>query len=123
MGKGLSPLQKDILAVLDEWPSLESYLESDSKQLGALPRDIIRRLGRLNNGTTRASMSRALLRLHERGLVSRASGIGAMAGKAFQYLKITNSANAGWGNDGPVLFCERKPMKTVHQLHAMAATA
>jgi DNA-binding MarR family transcriptional regulator len=116
MGKGLSPLQNDILAVLDEWPSFE--MVGGSGYLGdwALPRDIIRRLCLPRNGATRASMSRALLRLHERGLVARASGECAMVGKSFRYVIITNSANAGAGNSGPSFMLSRrkhKPMKDV----------
>jgi hypothetical protein len=115
MGKGLSPLQKDILAVLDEWPSLEMAIVQNPDRVNgwALPRDIIRRLDLPSNGAVRASMSRALLRLYERGLVARASGEAAIVGKSFRYLRITNAANAGYGNSGPSWVFSRKPMKDV----------
>jgi hypothetical protein len=44
MGKGLSRLQKNILAVLDQWPSFEQATDTrpDSVADWAWPRDIIR---------------------------------------------------------------------------------
>jgi DNA-binding MarR family transcriptional regulator len=84
MGKGLSPLQKEILAVLEQLPS------SDQAQPGdwALPRDIIDRLGMPKSGVTSASMSRALLRLCQRGLVERTTGEVANVGQSFLYLRV-----------------------------------
>jgi hypothetical protein len=103
MGKSQSPLQRDILAVLEEWPTFElaEAAAPGSVRDWALPRDIIGRLGLPKTGSTRSTVSRALLRLHQKGLVARASGELADVGKSYHYLRITNPANAGAGNDGP----------------------
>ena len=61
----------------------------------ALPRDIIAALALPTSAATSAAVSRALARLHARGLVARASGERATAGKAFRYVRITDPANAG----------------------------
>jgi hypothetical protein len=105
MGKSLSPLQRDILAVLEEWPTFElaESAAAGSVKDWALPRDIIRRLGRPKTRSTQATISRALLQLHKKGLVARASGELADVGKAFHYLRITNPVNAGAGNNGPTV--------------------
>ena len=94
MGKGLSPLQKDILAALDRWPLYEQAMTATPGQLDdwAFPRDIIEHLGLPKSGVTSASVSRALSRLCDRGLVARASGKVASVGRSFRYLKITDSA-------------------------------
>jgi hypothetical protein len=103
MGKSLSPLQRDILAVLEEWPTFElaESAAAGSVKDWALPRDIIRRLGRPKTRSTQATISRALLQLHKKGLVARASGELADVGKSFHYLRISNPENAGAGNSGP----------------------
>ena len=103
MGESLSPLQRDILAVLEEWPTFEMAEAAAPGNVKdwALPRDIIRSLGMPKTGATRATISRALLQLHKKGLVARASGELADVGKAFHYLRITNPVNAGAGNNGP----------------------
>ena len=108
--KRLGPLQIDILAVLDEWPSYEQATVAAPGRLGgwALPRDIIERLGLPKSAVTSVSVSRALAKLHERGLVARASGEVAIVGKAFRYLRITNPINAGAGNNGPLAVLGRK---------------
>jgi DNA-binding MarR family transcriptional regulator len=113
MGKGLSPLQKDILAVLDAWPSYEeaTSLRPDSVGDWALPRDIIARLGRAKSGATRTAISKALLRLYQRGMIARASGELAIAGKSFRYLRITDSRNGFAGNHGPVIISGRPQPK------------
>ena len=87
MGQGLSPLQRQILAVLERWPTFE---QATPGYLGdwALPRDIIEGLGLPKNNATRASLSKALLRLHDRGLVARSSGQVAKVGKSFWYVRI-----------------------------------
>jgi hypothetical protein len=105
MNKSLSPLQRDILAVLEQWPTFEvaDSVAPGSVKDWALPRDIIRGLGRPKTRATQATISRALLRLHEKGLVARASDELADVGKAFHYLRITDPANAGAGNDGPTM--------------------
>ena len=105
MGESLSPLQRDILAVLGEWPTFEMAEAAAPANVKdwALPRDIIRCLGRPKTRATQAKVSRAFLRLHEKGLVARASGELADVGKAFHYLRITNPLNAGAGNNGPTM--------------------
>jgi hypothetical protein len=93
MGKGLSPLQTEILAVLEQWPSLEKQRAvggSYDLSTWARPRDIIRALGRPSTPTTRTSVSRALARLCDRGVVTAASGQLAIAGKGFRYVRIAN---------------------------------
>jgi hypothetical protein len=112
MGKGLSRLQTDILAALEDWPSLEQAKPGD---LGAwaLPRDIIAALSRPKTPATRAAISKALARLHARGAVARASGEIAIVGKSFRYLRITDPKNSGMGNAGPLLTAARRKMKTV----------
>ena len=109
MGKGLSPQQKNILEVLSQWPSYEQATATTPGQVGewARPGDIIAGLNLPKTSVTRASLSRALARLHERGLVARASGKLASVGKSFRYLKITDPINAGAGNDGPLAVLRR----------------
>ena len=59
MGKSLSPLQRDILAVFEEWPTFElaELAAGGSVKDWALPRDIIRRLGRPKTRSTPATIS------------------------------------------------------------------
>lgn len=97
---GLSALQHDILAVLDGWPALEECLPG-SLGAWARPSDIIAALGRPRTAATRAAVSKALARLHERGIVARASGELVIVGKSFRYVRITDPKNAGYGNSGP----------------------
>ena len=99
MGKGLSELQRDILAALEQWPSYEEATATRRGYIGdwALPRDIIAALALPTSAATSAAISRALARLHARGLVARASGERASVGKAFRYVRITDPANAGAG--------------------------
>jgi hypothetical protein len=96
MRKRFSRLQTDILAVLEDWPSLE---QAEAGNLGAwaLPRDIIAALRRPKTAATRATISRALARLHTRGAVARASGELAIVGKSFRYVRITDPKSAGNG--------------------------
>ena len=65
MGKGLSPLQKDILAALGRWPLYEQAMTATPGQLDdwAFPRDIIEHLRLPKSGVTSVSVSRALSRL------------------------------------------------------------
>jgi len=116
MGKGLSPLQKNILEVLAHWPSYEQATAARPGQLGgwARPGDIIARLNLPKTNVTRASLSRALARLHERGLVARASAELASIGKSFRYLNITDPINAGAGNDGPLAVLRRRGSRAPH---------
>ena len=66
MGRGLSELQRAILDILPDDPRPVP----EGRYAGALrPTDIIEALGLPANGTARASVSRALARLSQRGLV------------------------------------------------------
>jgi hypothetical protein len=111
MGKGLSSLQHDILGVLENWPSFEDATLSAPGSIGcwAKPGDIIQALGRSKSPASRAAMSKALLRLHQRGLVARAAGEVAAAGMGFRYVRVANPANAGAGNDGPAIALSPRP--------------
>ena len=88
MGKGLSPLQRDILAVLHEWPS---WAEARPHYIGdwARPVQIISRLGLPVTMATRVAVSRALLRLCQRELVVRASGEILSVGKGYRYARVS----------------------------------
>ena len=75
MGKGLSPLQKDILAALEAWPSLEEQPVRDGAydlSTWARPRDLIRELGRRDTAAMRTTISKALARLCQCGAVAAA---------------------------------------------------
>jgi DNA-binding transcriptional ArsR family regulator len=89
--------------VLEQWPDYEAAhaAHPGSVKVWARPRDITVVLGLPRTATTRATLSRALLRLYERGLVARASDESAEVGKSFRYLRITDLINAGAGNSGP----------------------
>jgi len=88
MGKGLSPLQKEILAVLENWPSLEQQPPGDSLKGWARPHAIIRGLGRPNTPATRAAVSKALKRLCQRGLVASEYAQMYNPGKSRFYVRI-----------------------------------
>jgi hypothetical protein len=108
MGKGLSLFQKDILAVLAEIPALEELPEGDLRAW-AKPRHILAALPRQPTESNRAALSKALARLYERGLVARASGEAASAGKSFRYVRINDVKNAFTGNNGPSWISGRAP--------------
>jgi hypothetical protein len=95
MGKGLSALQRDILAVLDDFPALEQVIDSDSFKLWAKPSQILSALHRKSTASNRVSISKALDRLFERGLVARGMGMRMSAGKFRFYVRITDPKNAG----------------------------
>jgi len=110
MSKGL---QDEILEVL---ASFHSYEEASGGELSgwAMPSDIRKRLGRENTAANRVSLSKALKRLHERGLVARAAGEVAVVGQAFRYVRITEPKNAGASNAGPSMIVGRaRPKKRV----------
>jgi DNA-binding MarR family transcriptional regulator len=114
MGKGLSQLQRNILRVLDRFPSLEA---SPPGRFGkwARPADIFHAFGLERTASNRATISRALDRLNQRGLVAKCSGEAASVGKSRRYARITDPENAGWNNGPPqVIMHPRRPqMKTV----------
>jgi hypothetical protein len=109
MGKGLSPLQKSILAALEHYPALEDFPTRVEISLAtwARPLQIMQRLGLPSTAANRAALSRALSRLYGRGLVARASGAMASQGKSFRYVRITDPVNAYFGSAGPVLRLNR----------------
>jgi hypothetical protein len=112
MGKGLSPLQKNILAVLEEFPALEDILAGNYWQANedhpadyehsidawARPRQILKRLGLEPTASNRAAISKSLLRLYRRGKIAAVSLIFPEQGQSRFYLRITDPANAGWTN-------------------------
>jgi hypothetical protein len=91
MGRGLSPLQKDILAVLEEFPAREDFPEEGTLSLSswAHPQQILQRLKRPPTASNRTAVSKALARLVERGMVAAARGELYAAGKSFFYVRIT----------------------------------
>jgi hypothetical protein len=85
MGKGLSPLQKEILRALEDF-------ETDDERRGnyignfALPRDILAALGRdRSRVSNRSAVSKALLRHVRRGHVVAYHGGICLQGKARRY--------------------------------------
>jgi len=72
MGRGLSPLQHDIIAAL-------------KRQGWSRPKYIFEASGRKPTPSSRSAMSRALARLCERGLVEQAHGAVANPGKSYLY--------------------------------------
>jgi hypothetical protein len=73
MGKGLSGLQKDILAVLEEFPALEQTCGNYNGNW-VKPTQILKRLCREPTPANRVALSKALARLCERGLVAELEG-------------------------------------------------
>jgi hypothetical protein len=111
MGSGLSSLQRQILDVLASFPSYEEVARSHTVSGWARPGDILAALRGPPTPSNRSSLSKALKRLYERGLIARASGELAMRGKAFCYVRITDDKNAGAGNDGPVAILQSAKRK------------
>ena len=72
MGRGLSPLQRDILAAVggEDW---------------SRPKDIRAALGKAPTPSNRSVISRALLRLCERGLIEANKGERGSARKSYSY--------------------------------------
>jgi hypothetical protein len=97
MGRGLSPLQKDILAVLEEFPAREDFPEEGTISLSswAHPRQILQRLKRPPTASNRTAVSKALARLVERGMVAAARSDLYSAGKSFFYVRIAGATRAG----------------------------
>jgi hypothetical protein len=112
--KRLSPFQRDALAVLEEYAPLERQPHGNLSGW-ALPKAVLEALGRPPTPSNRVVLSKALLGLWKRGLVARASGDRAMAGKAFRYVRITNKRNSGCGNAVPAMIQGRSKTKTVRR--------
>lgn len=93
MGKGLSKLQCAILDVLRGFPSLA---ERRGDYIGdwARPRDILVALKRPPTSSNRVAISKALARLHQRGLVAVAAPELCTQGRGYRYCRITEPAPA-----------------------------
>ena len=96
MGKGLSQLQKDVLAVLDDYPPLEDFPRPGEHSLErwARPKQILASLRREPTPSNRAAVSKALDRLYERGLVEKADAWRMMVGNSKFYVRIRDPKNA-----------------------------
>ena len=83
MGKGLSPMQEAILEALpdDPRPTPDGTFSG-----GMRPTDVIEALGLPRTNASRASVSRSLARLCERGLVLAWQGMFAV-GRGYRYTK------------------------------------
>jgi len=93
MGRGLSQQQRDILNVL---PTFEEGMEARDM----IPtREIIEALGIIRTPSSRASVSRALSRLRERGLVTWKYGWRGGYGQT-GYARITPTDNPQRGASG-----------------------
>lgn len=110
MGKGLSPLQHDVLAVLDGYAPFERQPPGNLSGW-ARPKHILIALGRSPTPSNRVVLSKVLLGLWRRGLVARANSEIAIVGKSFRYVRITDRSNAGAGNGGPILVMGRPKPK------------
>jgi len=97
MGRGLSQLQKDILAILEEFPAREDFPEEGTISLlsWAHPQQILQRLKRPPTASNRTAVSKALARLVERGMVAAARDDLYSAGKSFFYVRITGGRPTG----------------------------
>jgi hypothetical protein len=90
MGKGLSPLQVQVLEVLSGFPTLKRTAGSGSHVVRAdyaRPVDILRALHRPLTPASRVSMSKALSRLCERDEIVRLHGQLASVGKGYRYAR------------------------------------
>jgi hypothetical protein len=92
MGKGLSPLQRDVLAVLENYPAFEQL---NDFRAWARPQDILARLEREPTKSNRAALSRTLRRLYVRRLVAKSLGGSCNAGNSFRYVRIADRKKAG----------------------------
>ncbi len=89
MGRGLSNLQKEILAVLPypvKWDgSLETVIPLESAMS---PMEIKEALGLPKSNSTRASLSRSLAALSKRGLILKWGADVALQGRGYRYTKL-----------------------------------
>lgn len=94
MAKGLSPLQKNILAVLEEFPAYEeAKVRINSHnwiEEWARPRDIMKRLCLPPTASNRAAVSKSLARLWDRGRIVGVSTCCCMQGHGWRYLRVDN---------------------------------
>lgn len=85
MGKGLSPMQREILRALRRFPMSLAEGERMSARDMASTGDVIDALGRLRTPSNFASISRALSSLTKRNLVRGYSAFGHLQGKGWRY--------------------------------------
>lgn len=85
MGKGISPMQHDILDALRRFPIAPAEGERMSARDMASTGDIIDALGRLRTPSNFASVSRALSSLTRRDLVRSFSAFGHLQGRGWRY--------------------------------------
>jgi hypothetical protein len=83
MGKGLSPMQE---AILDALPDDPRSTSDGTFSGGMRPADVIEVLGLPRTNASRASVSRSLARLCDRGLVLAWQGMFAI-GRGYRYTK------------------------------------
>jgi len=83
MGKGLSPMQEAILGTLPDDPR---PTPDGTFSRGMRPTDVIEALGLPRTNASRASVSRSLARLYDRGLVLAWQGMFAV-GRGYSYTK------------------------------------
>jgi hypothetical protein len=87
MGKGLSPLQVQVLEVLSGFPTLKRTAPHVVLTDYARPVDILRALHRPLTPASRVRMSKALRRLCERDEIVRMHGQLASVGKGYRYAR------------------------------------
>jgi hypothetical protein len=90
MGKGLSPLQVQVLEVLSGFPTLKRTAGPGPHVVltdYARPVDILRALHRPLTPASRVSMSKALSRLCERDEIVRIHGQLASVGNGYRYAR------------------------------------
>ena len=86
MGKGLSPMQK---AIFDALPDDPRPTPNGTHSRGMRPTDLIETLGLPLSNASRASVSRSLSRLRQRGLVLAWQSEIYVAGRGHRYTKRT----------------------------------
>ena len=84
MAQSLSPLQKDILAALEEFPALEEVMHTGDLLQWARPSQIMQRLALQPTPSNRVALSKALHRLYVRGRVAKMNGRFGSRGKCFR---------------------------------------
>jgi hypothetical protein len=87
MGKGLSPLQVQVLEVLSGFPTVKRTASHVVLTNYARPVDILRALHRPLTPASRVSMSKALRRLCERDEIARLQSQLANVGNGYRYAR------------------------------------
>lgn len=95
MGRGISPLQQEVLDALGSFPALEDCPRTESGQVlvAALPAlgAILAAMGRASTPVNRASVSRALDRLDARGSITKLRSTVAPVGGGYRYARISRA--------------------------------